>query len=599
MELTAVEKTPLIRNDSLYYKDKSWQRALFLVFAVISFVFIVSRLFVLQVVKGSYYKAVSDENRIRVEVVKAYRGVIKDRNGHILAQNAPSFNVKLRKDSSNFSSALNKLADFINTENFLDAGEFLVFDNVNRDIAIKIESNFSGKDVLVEASSQREYLYPNEFAHLLGYINTDKVGMFGIERTYDTFLRGSHGSILYEYSANGEVLREIAKREPVNGGDLTLTIDSDLQITAYSALKKAIDRTGAIGGAIIAQNPKNGEILALVSIPSFDPNLFSKGISSAEYDKIVSNPASPLFNRVLMGQYPPGSVFKIVTASAVLAEKIVDKNTRVLAPQAINIGSFVYRDWKAGGHGEINITRALAESADTFFYKVAGGYSDFPRSLGPEKLALWARKFGLGAKTGVDFGFEEMGLIPDPAWKKEIKNEQWYIGDSYITAIGQGDVLTTPIQVNQMASVIANGGYLLTPRIVEFGGGSVRGLTLRQLAEGSDPLSPLVSSAVIETVKQGLKEACELGGTGYPFFDFSEKNNGIKVACKTGTSEFGLKNARYEYQTHAWFTVFAPADNAEIALTVFLEGGGGGARDAAPVAREILDVWSLSDLDSL
>ncbi|PJE51906.1 hypothetical protein COV27_01125, partial [candidate division WWE3 bacterium CG10_big_fil_rev_8_21_14_0_10_39_14] len=456
MELTAVEKTPLIRNDSLYYKDKSWQRALFLVFAVISFVFIVSRLFVLQVVKGSYYKAVSDENRIRVEVVKAYRGVIKDRNGHILAQNAPSFNVKLRKDSSNFSSALNKLADFINTENFLDAGEFLVFDNVNRDIAIKIESNFSGKDVLVEASSQREYLYPNEFAHLLGYINTDKVGMFGIERTYDTFLRGSHGSILYEYSANGEVLREIAKREPVNGGDLTLTIDSDLQITAYYALKKAIDRTGAIGGAIIAQNPKNGEILALVSIPSFDPNLFSKGISSAEYDKIVSNPASPLFNRVLMGQYPPGSVFKIVTASAVLAEKIVDKNTRVLAPQAINIGSFVYRDWKAGGHGEINITRALAESADTFFYKVAGGYSDFPRSLGPEKLALWARKFGLGAKTGVDFGFEETGLIPDPAWKKEIKNEQWYIGDSYITAIGQGDVLTTPIQVNQMASVIAN-----------------------------------------------------------------------------------------------------------------------------------------------
>ncbi|MFH1408154.1 MAG: penicillin-binding transpeptidase domain-containing protein, partial [Patescibacteria group bacterium] len=330
MELNAIQKQPLIKNDRFSSQERVWRGVFFISLAVASLIFLISRLFVLQIVKGSYYETVSDENRIRAEVLKAYRGVIKDREGRILAQNSPSFNIKINKNVSNYSEIIKKLSIFIDTSSPVSVGEFTIFGNVNRDTAIKIEAGFFGSfAVAVETAPQRDYLYPEELAHLLGYVSfisseaDDRVGVIGVEKFYDIYLRGSHGSLLYEYDAKGSILREIARKEPVNGKDLTISIDLDLQLKSYEALKKAVEETGATGGVVVAQNPKNGEILALVSLPSFNPNLFSRGISSADYNKIVSDPLHPMFNRALLGQYPPGSVFKIVTASAVLEEGVV------------------------------------------------------------------------------------------------------------------------------------------------------------------------------------------------------------------------------------------------------------------------------------
>ncbi|MFH1566165.1 MAG: penicillin-binding transpeptidase domain-containing protein [bacterium] len=583
MELHAIEKPPLIKNETFSEHLFKWRNVFFLSLIIASFIFILSRLFLLQVVKGQYYKIVSDENRIRTQVLKAYRGVIKDRKGNILVQNSPAFNVKVNKEAIGFNSLIDKLSSFIDVSSLKDFEDFVIFENIDRDTAIKVETAFLRfSDVLVEVAPQREYLYPEEFAHILGYVsfispeeleekkelgyvNTDKTGVLGIEKVYDELLHGKHGNILSEYDSLGKVLREIARTNPINGEDLILSVDKDLQLLAYSALKKAIEETGAFGGALVAQEPKTGEVLALVSLPSFNPNLFSEGISENDYSIIANDPQTPLFNRVLMGNYPPGSVFKIVVASALLSENIVNADTKVSAPGAINIGNFFYRDWKVGGHGEVTVVRALAESADTFFYKVVGGYSDFNNNLGPEKLALWTDKFGMDSSP--------------------FKKDPWYIGDSYISAIGQGGVLATPMQVNQTTAVIANGGYLISPQMV-FGDG----LFASELIK-SHELKPIIEKDVLEVVKKGLKEACALGGTGYYFFDFPTKHNGIEVACKTGTSEFGEKNAKGEYQTHAWFTIFAPLDDAQVVLTVFLEGGGGGADVAAPVARELLDWW--------
>jgi len=662
-ELDAVQREPLIKNEDFSEQNRTWRLVFLSAVCLVSLVFIISRLFILQVVKGPFYKVVSDENRIRASVIRAYRGVIKDRNGRILAQNFPSFSIKVYKKSESFAAILKKLSLYIiDTSSPKDAGDFVVFTNVDRDTSLKVEpAFFDFKDIIVEADPQRRYLYPHEFAHILGYVssiseedleqkkylgytNTDKVGVSGIEKFYDTLLHGKHGSALYEYDAHGNVLREVSKINPVDGKDLILSLDLDLQRKSYESLKKAVEGGASTGGVVIAQDPKTSQILALVSFPSFDPNLFSgESGSRKDYESLVSDIRLPLFNRALLGQYPPGSIFKVVTASALLEEGVVTKNTLIEAPGAINVGNFVYRDWNPGGHGAVNIVRAIAESADTFFYKAVGGYSDFNKSLGPEKLALWAKKFGFGSESGIEFGFEEKGTIPDPAWKKEVKGEAWYIGDSYITAIGQGNVLATPIQINQMMSVIANGGYLLRPTVVSNSseiagliesiesagpviGSSHKVLPDRPVLSGTpsaaatrsvnlsnekalgtasasmsstsatrlveSPDEKIISNGTLQIVKEGLKEACEPGGTGYVFFDFPVKHPGVKVACKTGTSEFGEKNAQGQYQkTHAWFTVFAPLDNPEIVLTVLLEGGGGGAQDASPVAREILDWW--------
>jgi len=448
------------------------------------------RLLYLQIWEAKYYRLLADENRIKQEILPAPRGKILDRFGEVLT--------------------------------------------------------------LSEAN-----------AHVLGYVGevseeeVDRfylgavVGKMGLEKQYDQRLRGVDGLSILEQDAQGKVLRELRRIEPVKGEALPTTLDAGLQ-------KKAFELMDYRKGAVVVSNPNNGEILALVSSPSFD---------AGNLPKFLTDKNLPLFNRAISGEYPPGSVFKIVTATAALEEGVIDGQTQIEDTGEIVIGPYRYTNWYFTQYGKkegwLEITRAIARSNDIFFYKL-GEY------LGISALADWAKYFGLGIETGVDLAGEAKGLMPDQAWKKEVMEEDWYTGDTFITAIGQGHVLMTPIQINQMMSIIAGRGLLCKPFLV--GGSNCRKLD--------------ISQKTIELVTEGLKQVCETGGTAWPFFDFP-----MRVAGKTGTAEFGQQEDKTKIKTHALFTGFAPVDKPEISVTVLLEGAGEGSYQAAPVAKELLTYW--------
>lgn len=482
----------------------------FFIFLGLVFLGLWIRLFYLQVVKGEENRELAEENRIKVIKIPGLRGVIYDRKGQILVRNRPE---------------------------------------------------------------GREYIYGEALAHVLGYLGEtsseeledyykagDIVGKMGVEKGNDKVLRGIDGGVLVETGSQGEVIREIKEQEPKEGKSLTLTLDLGLQKKAFQELK-------ARKGVIIASNPKNGQILALLSSPSFDPNIFI--LQTKDIDKVLNDSSQPMFNRAIAGLYPPGSIFKIVTAIAGLEEKKIDKSTLVEDTGEIKIGDFVYSNWYFTQYGKtegmVDIVKAIKRSNDIYFYKVG-------EWLGIGRLVEWAKYFDLGARTGIDIPGEAQGLIPTPEWKKKTKLESWYLGDTYITAIGQGNLQLTPLQVNQMSSVIASSGLLCQPHL---------------LKDKDDLCQKLkIKPKNLALVKEGMKQACEEKGTGWPFFDFSPS-----VGCKTGTAEYGDPQDR----THAWFTVFAPWQEPEIVVTVLLEGAGEGSYQAAPVAKELLEYWFTRD----
>lgn len=487
--------------------------AVFFLFLILisSFLVLFFRLFWLQVIKGHYYRVLSDENRIKIQELTAPRGVIYDYKNNVLVRNRPD---------------------------------------------------------------GREYVYGPALAHVTGYIGEaspeeiqsgkwklgDILGKFGLEKYYDSKLRGENGGVLVETDVNGNVIREISRQEPKAGEDLKLNIDSQIQ-------KKATELLANKKGAIVITSPK-GEVLTLASSPSFDPNIFTlktKKDQTQEIENIFSNPDQPFFDRVIAGLYPPGSTFKIVTSIAGLEEGKIDKNTLIEDTGQIKVGIWSFANWYFTQYGKtegmVNLVKALKRSNDIYYYRVG-------ELLGITKLASWANYFGFGRKTEIDLQGETEGLVPTPDWKKENKGESWYLGDTFITAIGQGNLLTTPLQINMMASVVANNGFLCQPKIVE------------SKQETCEELK--IKKENLALVKQGMEEVCSEGGTAWPFFDFKPQ-----VACKTGTAEYGDPKGK----THAWFTVFAPADDPEIVLTVLLEEAGEGSDKAAPLAKEILKEW--------
>ncbi|KKS80676.1 MAG: Penicillin-binding protein 2 [Candidatus Beckwithbacteria bacterium GW2011_GWA2_43_10] len=453
----------------------------------------------LQILEAKYYRLLADENRIKQEILPAERGKILDRFGEVLSLSAAN-------------------------------------------------------------------------AHVLGYVGevseeeVDKfylgamVGKIGLEKQYDQKLRGRDGLSILEQDAEGKVLRELKRIEPVKGEVLATALDAGLQ-------KKAFELLNQRKGAVVISDPNNGEILALVSSPGFDP----KNLTQYLNDKDL-----PLFNRALGGEYPPGSVFKIITATAALEEGKIDQTTRIEDTGELRVGPYRFGNWYFDQYGKkegwLEITRALARSNDIFFYKL-GEY------LGINALADWARYFGLGSKTGIDLEGEADGLIPDPKWKETVLKDQWYLGDTYISAIGQGNILTTPIQLNQMIGVIASRGKLCRPYLVK---SEIRNPKSEKFCKQLD-----IQEKTLNLVTEGLKQVCESGGTAWPFFDFKVKDKRIYVAGKTGTAEFTDSKNR----THAWFSGFAPADKPEIVVTVLLEGAGEGSYQAAPLAKEILTYW--------
>ena len=415
------------------------------------------------------------------------------------------------------------------------------------------------------------------------------MGRLGIEEEYEKTLRGEDGKELVEVDAGGLAIKKMGVELPVPGRDVVISLDSRLQELISEAFPK--DEIGAV----VASNPQTGEILGLYSSPSFNPNFFTMGQSrtyfasqSAELKRLLNDKQSPLFSRAIGGLYPAGSTYKIITASAGLESGKINADTEIEDVGVIRIGPYSFPNWYFLQYGRkegmVNIIKALKRSNDIFFYKVG-------EMVGLDDLVSMSKRYGLSEKTGVDIPHEAKGLMPDEAWKQHFVGDNWYLGDTYHLAIGQGYLLVTPLQVNVMTNVIANSGKLCKPYLL-------KSISDNQLPLNNEQCRDLgLKKETIDLIKEGMIEACSTGGTGWPFFDFKLKNQPLatidqrpsitKVVCKTGTAEFGDPKDR----THAWFTVFAPADDPKISLTVLVEGAGEGSNVAAPIAKKVLEQW--------
>jgi len=552
----------------------------------IAVILLVIKLFSLQLIHGSEYKKLSDSNRTRTYVIRAPRGVIFDRNGLPLVYNMPGF-LQTRRDKN---------------------GKVLSTTHLSKDEALSL---IAKGDKSVEVDSLRQYPYKEAMSHVLGYIGqisedefksplfanylaNDWLGKSGIERQYEGFLRGTSGRQLIEVDALGKAVRLLGRTDPIPGQDITLTLDAKLQQAVFEATRDVKK------GAVIVAKP-DGEILAMLSKPSFDPNLFTldstyKPASDSAYFSIESmltdGSNQPLLDRAIAGTYPPGSTFKIVTAASGLEKKIIDDNYRVEDTGVVKIGDFSFANWYYTQYGrtepgELDVTRALARSNDIFFYKLA-------EKIGVDRLSVTAKEFGIGSKLGIDLSGEQAGIVPNKQWKKDVIKEDWYLGDTYHYGIGQGFLLTTPLQVNAWTQVIANGGTLFKPRIMES-------------ADRKEIRKNIVSDKTIGLVRQGMIDSCSTGGVAWPLFNFAVKNPKLKidgknitevatgsadmrhvvVACKTGTAQHGGEDTL----PHAWITLFAPAYKPEIVVTVLVESAGEGSSVAGPVAKKILDAY--------
>ncbi len=591
---------------------------------VIAFGVLTWRIFYLQIIQGYNFRALSDSNRVRSQSLLAPRGLILDRNGQILAQNTASFNLiavpfDLPKNSEELNSVLQRASELFkfnvdelkgklkktSTNSLLP---IVVLQDINQEQSILFEtkaSEFIGMSV--QRIPVRDYVSPEVFSHLLGYtglvsqqdlknLDQDKydavdfTGKTGIELMYEKYVHGINGQDLVEVDATGKLLSSLGKNLPIAGNTLALNIDKELQEKLYKSLERGKDPRATA----VAINPNNGQILALVSLPGFNNNLFARGIKSDIYNSLLNDKDLPLFNRSIAGTYPPGSTVKPMVAIAGIEEKVVTENTRIIDNGKIVIPNqfdpslnYEFRGWKPSGLGSMDVKSAIAMSSDIYFYVVAGGAPNGSISgLGIEKLASYYRKFNLGALSQIDLPGEKSGLVPDPDWKmKFYKNDplrgKWYLGDTYHVGIGQGDLLVTPLQVAIWTATIANNGIGYAPQIANRAV-DANGKVIWQ-NEPKVLVKDIGSKESIRIAQEGMRQTV-LDGTAKALSALP-----ITSAGKTGTSQFDGSNLA---RTHAWFTCYAPYENPEIVITVLVESGGEGNAVAEPVAREVLDWWA-------
>lgn len=573
---------------------------LFLPFVVISFglLALFLRLIDLQIVQGSTLRQISEENRFFRKTIPAERGVFLDRFDKPLV--------------------FNKLIYYkIDNPSQLYAPQSLISQEEAMQLMV-------ASPAAVARKTYRSYPYKEALSAVLGYIgqvtkedlqkNTHlnvrhEIGRLGVERTLDAQLRGKDGEEVYELNAQGRIIRKVSQKPSQAGENIYLTLDAELSVFVSEQLK-------GVRGSIVVGDPDTGEILALASSPTFDANVLTQPALNEEEAKkknetlksYFNDPQKVFFNRAISGVYPPGSVFKPITALAGLEQSAFNAETSVVDEGTLKVNDFEYQNWYYRQYGQVEgavtVTRALARSNDIFFYKAA-------EWLGPNKLATASRLFGLGSPTGIELGSEASGLVPDPAWKEKTIGEPWYLGNTYHFGIGQGDVLVTPLQVFNLTGVFANHGKKCTPHIV-------RSVSKDQaLKVECEELG--FSEEHLKTVWEGLVAACSRGGTGFPFFEWNETHEN-KVACKTGTAEFGGEDEKGYRKTHGWFTAVVEIPNSKfqipntedqvisekqmvevekisypkkIVITVLVESDEEhpfreGSRDAAPIALEIV-----------
>lgn len=570
----------------------------FLIFFALTF-----RLLQLQISQGLAHRYLAEGNRIRSRDIPAPRGEIIDAKGNIVASNIPSYSLEiypadlpsdknqrqemLQKISQITAIDLEELKKIAQTEDKLQP--YVIKDDIDRDKALLWEVQLKNLPAMIVKRPQRVYHNLPTLSHLLGYVGKvtkeqlaqDKnynlqsvIGQTGLEKIYEKYLKGQDGKEQLEVNAKGQIQRTLATQPPTSGASLTLSLDLDLQRTMSDELSKALLEFKKKKGAAIALNPKTGEILGMVSLPSFDNNLFVSS-KQDEIAKIMTNPDKPLLNRSISGQYPSGSTIKPLIASAGLQEKVITAKTTISDPGEIRIGNWVFPDWKA--HGSVDVYKAIAESCNVFFYSVGGGWQNI-KGLGIDRIRGYLSNFGLGAKTQIDLPGEAEGLVPSPEWKKKTKGESWYVGDTYHVSIGQGDILVTPLQLLNAVSTIANGGQLLKPHLVSkitnVDGKVIKEFQKEVLREG------FISNDNLQIVKDAMRQTVTSGTAG------QLASLPVEAAAKTGTAQFGQSG-----QTHAWFVAFAPYEEPKIAVIVLVEGGGEGHQVAQPTAKNILQYY--------
>lgn len=574
-----------------YSRSRVWHLGYFI---FICFLVLEGRLFYLQVIKGPELYRRSENNRLRVIRQVAVRGIIYDREKSVLANNRPAYTLYIiPQDVPGTKLFVQTLADILQMpsseiEDIISKGRETPFEpiKVRKDIGKTIagiieerKSEFPG--VFIETEAQRYYPGGEQGVHFLGYVGEitesdymelagqnyqlgDIIGKTGVERVYDYYLKGKDGGVWVEVNAYGKRLNVQTMKDSVPGANLILTIDKNLQEIAEEAMG---DKTGAI----VILDPTTGEVLAMVSKPEYDPNLLSGSISRLQWEDLANDSRYPLMNRALQCFYPPGSIFKVVTATAALVGHEVGANEYLLCRGTFTVGNppHTFSCWREGGHGWVNMEEAIKVSCNVFFYQVGA-------RVGVDNIRKYAYLYGLGAITGIDLPSENAGLIPGPQWKKLEKGEPWYLGDTIIMSIGQGFLLVTPLQMANLIAAVSNGGTLFRPHIVKRietpEGKIIKEFCPEKIGELNLPADALA------VIQQGLWAAVnETGGTAR-----GASVPGIEVAGKTSTAQNPSGEA------HGWFIAFAPFENPRLALAILIEHGKSGAASAAPIAREII-----------
>ena len=570
-----------------------------------AFAFLAVSYWYVQIVRGDYYFELSENNRIRSVKLTAPRGYVLDRNGSVLVENEPAYSLQLyRREAKNVDSSIDfavKLlqlpseairARLARSRRYAEFVPIPIAENLSLEEVAAIEARApEHPEFAVTVSQRRLYKRGGSAAHVLGYLAEatpdqikgsgnaytlgDWIGQKGIESSYERLLAGENGERRVIVDSHAREIAEESRIESHAGQNLFLTVDRDLQQLAEELFADKV-------GSAVALDPKTGEILALVSAPSFDPNWFTRRVTSQEWTSLLSDPNHPLQNRAIQNTYSPGSVFKVFLAYGALARGWVDPDWQVFCPGHASFYGRTFGCHRRGGHGLVNLRNAIKVSCDVYFYNLG-------RKLGIDRIAEIARDFGFGERTGIDLAHEKPGLVPSEQWAREKRGARWYPSETISVSIGQGPLLMTSVQIGRAVSALVNGGKLPTPHLFFASQDPRSGVRLRYTSQARQALE--IPASKLAIVKNGMWAVMnEPGGTA-----FGSRVPGIEAGGKTGTTQVAGRDAvaragvdRKRLEDHAWFTAFAPIDDPKIVVVVFVEHGGHGASAAAPIARRLL-----------
>ena len=577
------------------------------IFIQVLTVFLLLNFWKIQVLDHKKYWEKSEANRMREIVLPSQRGLIKDRGETILADNKASFKVSIiRENCEDYDKSCRKISRLLKIEEDVLKERIKRYESFPVFKPIVIKENLSFEEVAViearklefpelflQAEPKRFYPFGNLAAHALGYIQElsgeeiknglyqqrrlgDLIGKTGVEKVYESTLVGTDGEALEIVDSMGRSKGEIAKREPEKGQNIILTLDYDLQ-------EKAEELLEGREGAVVMMDPQTGEILALASYPTFDPNKFIDRFTPEEWLDLINSSEFPLENRAIRGQYAPGSIFKLVIDLGALELGIVDEETTFTCKGEIEIYNEPFTCWIEKGHGEMNLIQGIRNSCNIYHYQVG-------KKMGIDEISRYAKMLGFGAKTGIDLPGEKTGLVPNPQWKREVRKERWQPGETISVAIGQGPLMVTPLQVALYTSIIANRGRKVTPHLL-----NSQSLAGKRVFSEKDAVD--IELSTFETVIQGMWEVVNKGGTGWAAnvkgFDICGKTGSTQLISTEKDKEKKVEEEEEEEETktHSWFTGFAPRDNPKIVVTVIIEYGGMGGATAAPLARKLFNSY--------